>query len=238
MRSSQAYISLFGFRFIQRLEFLTAFVNMLRLSYLLCVLLFQSVRATLEFSVSLDLSTSNFAFTPPIGSDQLFLALEARYPLISDHDQRILAAITDHCISLEAPHYVKACQSSGSSQPSFWQPQLLATTSHDTSTANDSLRAVQHPDVGIFKPKLQNRKLLGQKFNDYASGLKEGLLINFDLGLPKIKKNRKPRERLDGQKAVDYRTLRYVGACEKHKRAKRKVSTHHCFRRTELMGQV
>ena len=187
----------------------------------------QLVWANPDFTVSLDLLSCTFTFDPPNGSGELFTTLKKQYPLIREHDNRILKAISDHCAQSRAPACSEACQSNDVPYSVEATPQAVQQSPHVTPINNGTGTTELHPDIGIFRPELKDMKLLGRKVEDLASSVKHALLLNFDTALGKTqmtKKSRKVRERLSGQKAIDYKMLRRVGACDKHKAAKRKVT--------------
>lgn len=88
------------------------------------------------------------------------------------------------------------------------QTALRGGSSRWIPTENGNQGQTVHPDVGTFKPKIRNKKLLAQKLHDYTSDLKHALLIHFETGKGQERQVQRTTRETERQKSSRLSRLR------------------------------
>jgi hypothetical protein len=186
-------------------------------------------------------SEAEFGFHPPLKSDDLFYALKKEYPYLKTHQSRMAQAVISFCKSEQESQDNSGSESSrnasGSSRMSF--PEV-AFSKPSTDNSSRSSRSPIRRNYQGWRPEEPRRTLkrkLGSLTPETEAAsttlrLSRSRVGNTDrmhsmMDVISFSENGKSqgwaKKPMSDKDRKDYSDTRRLGACKKHRRAKRKV---------------
>jgi len=163
-----------------------------------------------------------FEFSPPLHSDELFEAMKASYPNLKTHPQRMRQATIDFCLAEQLEEERRA--SASSSQTSSFERSASISASSSRSNVSAQSPPSSQSSPSHEGPASQTKTMASARRVQKIATSKAKMhsMINtfvMETG------NTAKRTPMTSKQLSEYANAREEGACDKHRRRKKKV----CF---------